>query len=178
MGVPGLWSILLPTAQTHSLTQVATVEGFEHDRRGLKTMILGIDARQMGDSSQAKFYHPQHAQAGENPELRMLFYRLCYLLCHPITPIFVFDGPAWPAIKCNMNVIAQAHWLTGRFREFISVFGFHSHMAPGEAEAELAYLNQANMIDAIMTDDSDALIFGATCVIREYASSTSSCHSY
>ncbi|KAF8218865.1 PIN domain-like protein, partial [Tricholoma matsutake] len=113
--------------------------------------------------SQAKFYHPQHAQAGENPELHMLFYRLCYLLCHPITPIFVFDGPAWPAIKCNTNVIAQAHWLTGQFWEFISTFSFHSHMAPGEAEAKLAYLNQANVIDAVMTDNSDALIFGATC---------------
>lgn len=167
MGVPGLWQILLPAAQMRSLTQVATVEGFERDHHGLRTIILGIDASIWMKKSQAKFYHPQHAQAGENPELRVLFYRLCYLLRHPITPIFIFDGPAWPAIKHNTNVIAQAHWLTQWFQEFISVFGFHSHMVPGEAEAKLVYLNWANMIDAVMTDDGDALIFGATCIIRD-----------
>jgi Holliday junction resolvase YEN1 len=38
--------------------------------------------------------------------------------------------------------------------------------APGEAEAELAKLNAAGMIDAVVTDDSDAFLFGATHVIR------------
>jgi 5'-3' exonuclease len=41
-----------------------------------------------------------------------------------------------------------------------------NHQAPGEAEAELARLNQARIVDAVMTDDSDALVFGATHVIR------------
>jgi hypothetical protein len=42
------------------------------------------------------------------------------------------------------------------------------NQAPGEAEAELALLNRANLIDAVMTDDGDAFIFGATCVIKKY----------
>ena len=29
-------------------------------------------------------------------------------------------------------------------------------------------LNRANLIDAVMTDDGDAFIFGATCVIKKY----------
>jgi hypothetical protein len=77
--------------------------------------------------AQAKFYHPQHAQAGENPELRVLFYRLCYLLRRPITPIFVFDGPERPAFKRNQLVVPQPHWLTELFQAFIAAFGFHSH---------------------------------------------------
>ena len=39
--------------------------------------------------------------------------------------------------------------------------------APGEAEAELAYLNQIGVIDAVWTDDVDTLVFGATLVIRK-----------
>lgn len=38
--------------------------------------------------------------------------------------------------------------------------------APGEAEAELAYLNQIDLIDAVWTDDSDIFIFGAKRVFR------------
>jgi Holliday junction resolvase YEN1 len=37
--------------------------------------------------------------------------------------------------------------------------------APGEAEAELAQLSATGAIDAIITDDSDAFVFGATQVI-------------
>lgn len=39
--------------------------------------------------------------------------------------------------------------------------------APGEAEAELAHLNKLGIIDAVLTDDSDALIFGAKVVMRK-----------
>jgi holliday junction resolvase YEN1 len=38
--------------------------------------------------------------------------------------------------------------------------------APGEAEAELAKLNAQGHLDAIVTDDSDALVFGAKHIIR------------
>ena len=39
--------------------------------------------------------------------------------------------------------------------------------APGEAEAELAYLNQAGVIDGILSDDVDNFLFGALTVIRK-----------
>ena len=45
---------------------------------------------------------------------------------------------------------------------------YHVNQAPGEAEAELALLNGTNLIDAVMTDDGDTFIFGATCVIKKY----------
>ncbi|KAF8227367.1 hypothetical protein L208DRAFT_1379838 [Tricholoma matsutake] len=122
MGVPGLWKILLPAAQRCSLTEVVAVEGFEQDCRRMQTMILGIDASIWMKKAQAKFYHPKHAQAGENPKLQVLFYRLCYVLCHPITPIFIFNGPEWLAFKHNRLVVPQPHWLTELFQAFIVVF--------------------------------------------------------
>jgi len=43
----------------------------------------------------------------------------------------------------------------------------HEAQAPGEAEAELAYLNHIGIIDAILSDDVDNFLFGATMVIRK-----------
>ena len=40
------------------------------------------------------------------------------------------------------------------------------HQAPGEAEAELATLNRKSMIDVIVTEDSDALVFAGAHVIQ------------
>ncbi len=39
--------------------------------------------------------------------------------------------------------------------------------APGEAEAELAYLNRIGVIDAVLSDDVDTFLFGAKIVVRK-----------
>jgi Holliday junction resolvase YEN1 len=39
--------------------------------------------------------------------------------------------------------------------------------APGEAEAELAELNERKLIDAVLSKDGDVFLFGATQIIRE-----------
>ncbi|KAG2029780.1 XPG I-region-domain-containing protein [Suillus americanus] len=40
------------------------------------------------------------------------------------------------------------------------------YQAPSKAEAELAAMNVHGVIDTVMTEDSDILIFGAPCIIR------------
>jgi hypothetical protein len=37
--------ILSPAAQVRSFTQLTVTEGFETNRRGLRTFVLGVDAR-------------------------------------------------------------------------------------------------------------------------------------
>jgi holliday junction resolvase YEN1 len=39
------------------------------------------------------------------------------------------------------------------------------NQAPGEAEAELGHLNETGLVQAVLTDDSDAFLFGAHTVI-------------
>ncbi|KAF8222062.1 PIN domain-like protein [Tricholoma matsutake] len=168
MGVPGLWKILQPAAQTCSLTEVATVKGYAQDHHRSQTMVVGIDASIWMKRALAQFHHPQHAQAGENPELCTLFYQLCHLLRHTIMAVFVSDGPQWATYKHNQLVITQPIWITQLFQAFIATFGFHSHTAPGEAKAELAYLNHTKLIDAVLTDDGDTFIFGASRVIQNF----------
>ena len=63
---------------------------------------------------------------GENPALRVLFYRLCRLLTLPIVPIFVFDGPDRPKLKRGINVkTTKPHWLSSPLKKFIEAFGFY-----------------------------------------------------
>ncbi|RPD70264.1 PIN domain-like protein, partial [Lentinus tigrinus ALCF2SS1-7] len=109
-----------------------------------------------------------HAQAGQNPELRTLFFRLAHLFAKPVAVVFVEDGPDRPDMKRGVHVRKKQHWLTKGMRALVEGFGFEWIQAPGEAEAELAAMNQAGLIDTVMSDDGDTLVFGADVVIRKY----------
>ena len=129
---------------------------------------------------QSAFVH-NHAQFGQNPELRTLFYRLSRLLSCCIDAVFVFDGPNRAKVKRGKQVRSIPHWLTTGMQEMLDAFGFtwytvsnnmlyivnlftHSKAA-GDAEAELAWLNRNGQIDAVISEDSDTLVFGAPVVI-------------
>ncbi|EDR03823.1 uncharacterized protein LACBIDRAFT_306505 [Laccaria bicolor S238N-H82] len=138
MGATHLWEIVQPACQVRSLSQLTVSEGFEEDRNSRHTIVVGVDASIWLHQTQAVFHHARHSQAGENPKLRILFYKLNRLLDQCLDVVVVFDGNERPATK---------------------------HQAPAEAEAELAFLNRMGIIDVVMTDDSDALIFGAVHVM-------------
>ncbi|PBK86783.1 PIN domain-like protein, partial [Armillaria gallica] len=91
----------------------------------------------------------------------------------PIIPLFVFDGPHHPAIKCKKMVKKTPVWLTKDFKWLLEGFRFSyweiqasSFHAPGKAEAELAMLSCLGQIDMVMSEDFDTMIFGAQQVIR------------
>ncbi|KAF9232474.1 PIN domain-like protein, partial [Melanogaster broomeanus] len=110
-----------------------------------------------------------HAQCGPNPELRTLLYKLARLCRTPADILLVFDGPEKPPLKRGKKVVHTPPWLTEPFKRFASAFGFETHVMTGEAEAELAAFNSQGFIDAIWTEDSDALVFGAQTVFRRQA---------
>ncbi|KAG2351249.1 PIN domain-like protein, partial [Suillus spraguei] len=88
------------------------------------------------------------------------------LLKLPLHVVFVFDG-----LEClpdkGRKVRSSHRWLTRDFQRMLELFGFHwTEVCPSEAEAELAAMNVHGVIDAVMTEDSDILIFGAPCIIR------------
>ncbi|UPQ98789.1 XPG/Rad2 endonuclease [Chloropicon primus] len=51
-------------------------------------------------------------------------------------------------------------------QELLTIFGIPYIIAPMEAEAQCAYLNKEGLVDGVVTDDSDAFLFGATSVYR------------
>ncbi|KAF8556743.1 hypothetical protein OG21DRAFT_1602064 [Imleria badia] len=159
MGVAGLWEVLRPAGQVRSLTELAVEDGFNANPSHQRGFRIGIDAS-------IWFFHAAYGREGENPELRTLFFRCCRLLQSPLLPLFVFDGPNRPAVKRGKRVGGNAHWLTQGMKNIIEAFGFEWRVAPGEAEAELAHLNRVGIIDAVLSDDVDNFLFGATMVIR------------
>ncbi|KAK7688432.1 hypothetical protein QCA50_007970 [Cerrena zonata] len=159
MGVAGLWDVLRPVGKPRALTHLAVVDGFETNSSGVRGFRVGIDAS-------IWFYHATYGREGENPELRTLFFRCARLMSTPFLPLFVFDGPKRPKIKRGKRISGKDHWMVQGMQRMIDAFGFEWRMAPGEAEAELAYLNRLGVIDAVLSDDVDTFLFGATMVVR------------
>lgn len=91
----------------------------------------------------------------------------------PFLPLFVFDGPKRPKIKRGKVIGGKEHWMVNSLRTILDAFGYECRTAPGEAEAELAYLNSMGIIDAVLSDDVDCFIFGAPTVIRNLSSTLS-----
>ncbi|KAJ6488300.1 PIN domain-like protein, partial [Mycena vitilis] len=99
--------------------------------------------------------------------LKTLFYKLCNFQHAPIVLVVTFDGDGRPTVKRGIRRVRNNPiWLTAHLKEFCTSFGYYVHTAPGEAEAELAQLNKLGFIDVVLTEDSDAIVFGAPSVMR------------
>ncbi|KIM58176.1 hypothetical protein SCLCIDRAFT_63950, partial [Scleroderma citrinum Foug A] len=85
-----------------------------------------------------------------------------------IHPYFIFDGPNRPRLNGGDEHIygTGPRLLVEHFQELLNAFGFSWHTAPGEAEAELACFQLHGLVDVVVMPYNDALLFGASNVIR------------
>lgn len=84
-----------------------------------------------------------------------------------IQPIFIFDGPSRPWKRGG--VAGRVDWKKiDLLRKTLNMLKIPHHRAPAEAEAECARLNELGIVDAVWTDDGDALMFGAKVLIKEH----------
>ncbi|KAK3314790.1 hypothetical protein B0H66DRAFT_563663 [Apodospora peruviana] len=113
-------------------------------------------------------FQVQAARGGSNPAIRTLFYRLVRLLGLAIQPIFVFDGPNKPTFKRNKRSGRGDGVATAMAKRLIRLFGFAIHDAPGEAEAECALLQQQGVVDAVLSEDVDTIMFGCRRTLRSW----------
>ncbi|CAO1626541.1 unnamed protein product [Sympodiomycopsis kandeliae] len=170
MGVPGLWPILGQAGTTHNLETLdldALVDkdnssNGSNDSQVRRLPIIGVDIS-------AWLYHARLSVEGSNPLLRLIFFRLARLLSLPLHAVFVFDGPLRPRIKRGKTLGAGKHPLTGPLMEMIQACGAVAWEAPGEAEAELSRMNRENLIDGVLSDDVDSLVFGAKAIMRNWS---------
>ncbi|KAG1766099.1 XPG I-region-domain-containing protein, partial [Suillus occidentalis] len=114
-------------------------------------------------------FQMNHAGAGKSPELRTLFFLTsCSSQASSAHHLCLYGLTCLP--DKGHKVRHSPHWLTRDFQCMVDLFGSFDHLiaaqAPSEAEAELAAMNVHGIIDAVMTEDSDVLIFGALCIIR------------
>ena len=115
-------------------------------------------------------FQVQSGKGGSNPALRTLYYRLLILLSLSIQPLFVFDGPNKPPFKRNVKTSIHGASLPNMLaKTMLSLFGFPHITAPGEAEAECALLQQEGIVDAVLSEDVDTIMFGSSMVLRNWS---------
>lgn len=113
----------------------------------------------------------QAGKGGQNPALRTLYYRLIKLLGLSIQPLFVFDGLNKPPFKRNAKTNSHSASLPNMLaKTMLDLFGFPYLTAPGEAEAECALLQREGIVDAVLSEDVDTLMFGSTMTMRNWTS--------
>jgi Holliday junction resolvase YEN1 len=165
MGVPGLWKELHPYGNDiglNSLGNLASNAASTSSSPQRETLRLGIDVSSW-------IYHAAKSTGGHNPQLRSFFWRLCRMLTLPhVLPVFVFDGPLRPREKRGrvIQVYREASFVN-TLKDLIVAFGFVVVEAAGEAEAEMSRMTQRGSLDAILSDDVDCFVFGATIVVRK-----------
>lgn len=135
----------------------------EHLERTQRPLRIAIDAAIWN-------FQTQSGQGGKNPALRTLYYRLLKLLALPIHPLFVYDGKNKPLVKRGRAV---SRWGTCMANEtskkLVNQLKFPCHVAPGEAEAECALLQKRGMVDMVMSQDGDAIMFGSQLTLRDWS---------
>ncbi len=52
-------------------------------------------------------------------------------------------------------------------KHMLQLMGVPVVQAPGEAEAQASYMNKTGKVDAVCTEDTDCLVFGAETMIRD-----------
>jgi holliday junction resolvase YEN1 len=116
-------------------------------------------------------FQNQAGQGGQNPALRTFYYRLLRILALPIHPLFVYDGPKKPLAK--RNKVVSRYGTTSLHNEMskklLQLFRFPYRTAPGEAEAECALLQREGIVDAVMSQDVDAVMWGSTMTLRDWS---------
>ncbi|RXG50393.1 hypothetical protein VDGE_04066 [Verticillium dahliae] len=157
MGIKGIYRELGP-GQRISLAKLAT-ESLENTGRPLR---VAIDIAIWQFQTQA-------AKGGTNPAIRTLFYRLVRLVGLPVQPVFVFDGPNKPIFKRNKRSGRGDGIASAMAKRLIRLFGFPIHQAPGEAEAECALLQQEGLVDAVLSEDVDTIMFGCSRTFRNWS---------
>lgn len=158
MGIPGLLKEI-GKGDRVALSKLA-LDHFEKHKRPLR---IAIDAAIWNFQQQA-------GQGGKNPALRTLFYRLVRLLALPIHPVFVYDGKNKPLTKRGKTVSRYGTCIPNEMsKNLVARFQFPHHTAPGEAEAECAFLQKHGIVDAVMSQDVDAIMFGSTLTLRDWS---------
>lgn len=125
------------------------------------------------------------ASIPKNIYIRSLYYRTTELLGYGVKLIFVADGKA-PDMKtavlkkrreAQYGEQAGASVDTGRHqfslmaakcKELLTYLGLPFLYSDGEGEALCAALNAQGVVDAVMTSDVDAFLYGAKTVYRDY----------
>ncbi|KAI0536034.1 hypothetical protein GGR58DRAFT_476830 [Xylaria digitata] len=104
---------------------------------------------------------------GSHPREKRIMERIIYLLRMNIQLLFVFDGPNKPPKKWPTEY-SYTESNIRLLKELLDQLGVPRHDAPGESAAECVRLQEVGVVDAIWTDNTDALMFGGSPTLVQF----------
>ncbi|XP_050687689.1 flap endonuclease GEN homolog 1-like isoform X2 [Eriocheir sinensis] len=178
MGVKGLWDVVSPTGELVCLSSLAG-QAVAVD---LASWLVDTQSLQLG-----------HFMT--RPHLRNLFFRTTACLEAGVLPVMVLDGEApslkWNTIDARNNArnlgrtgsgggatATAAKSKRSRFNavlkkcgELFDLLGVPWVCAAGEAEATCAALNYHQVVEGVITQDSDVFLYGGNTAFRSFTTS-------
>ncbi|KAK7035305.1 hypothetical protein VNI00_012072 [Paramarasmius palmivorus] len=162
MGVSGFWPMVKDARKT------VLFQKFCEEQCIAKgwPLIIGINASILAYHCPAASNGSHYdSQCGLNIDIKSLILKFAFLSHLPASFVLFLDGPNWEEFKRGRKVGMKPHWMTPELIQLAEAFCFFVHECPGDAEVKLVDVAARNVIDAVMTDDSDAVICGALLVI-------------
>ena len=110
----------------------------------------------------------REGEPAANPVEKVILWRILRLLKLNVQLLFVNDGPRRPWKRNKRGGGRLDYELTRLTHQLLRHLKVPHHEAPGEAEAECARLQALGVVDAVWSDDGDALMFGCGTLIRQH----------
>ena len=110
-------------------------------------------------------------EAAANPIEKTILWRILRLMKLNVQLIFVFDGQKRPWKRNRRGGAGnpkENYERTKLLEQLLDHLKIPCHRAPAEAEAECAKMQQMGVVDAVWSDDSDTMMFGATCQMEAH----------
>ncbi|CUM46041.1 uncharacterized protein AC631_02192 [Debaryomyces fabryi] len=191
MGITDLWSILSPGFDTRIPFPIFVYEFINQYGR---TPRIAIDAYMF--IFQSSHSNLQGVERENDIQIRNIMSKLMYLTLLNVSYVVVFDGRYKPQ-KLRHGEDGHSISYDDQLREFQNIaFKNENYMedspctqlinrlfeifrenkidfiqSPGEAEAECAMLQKYDVVDFVLTKDTDVFVFGATKVLRNFSRS-------
>lgn len=185
MGITDLWPVVSPACDPRIPFPVFLSNFIKINSRPPR---VAIDAYMFMFYSQLPDSNPED-QVVQDRTIRNFMAKLWYLVQHNISFVVVFDGvfkpnklrhgniPEIPGSVNYDEVLEHFHkvhlsnyeerlGLVKRLKRILQRNCMDIVQAPGEAEAECAWLQKLGVVDYVISDDSDTLVFGATKMLR------------
>lgn len=175
MGIHDLWRHLQDAFDTRVSFQVFVSRFAQAHHR---TPRLALDANFL--------LHRSTGGEGDAAKIRTFVAKLVYLMSLNVSFVVVFDGRykpnklrngddfispyehSIPPYDHHPSTYSEGLPIVAAVKKILTAYKIDFIQAPAEAEAECAMLQKYGVVDYVVTDDSDVLVFGATAVLKGF----------
>lgn len=187
MGINDLWPVVSPACDARTPFPIFLAKFIEKNARPPR---FAIDAYMFMFYSQLPNVDPDDPDV-QNRVIRNFMAKLWYFVQHNTSFVVVFDGKFKPSklrhgsipeiqgslnydevleqfLKVHPSNYNEGLGLVERLKLILQRNCMDIVQAPGEAEAECAWLQRLGVVDYVISDDSDTLVFGATKMLRQF----------